>query len=35
MVEAEYIEQRQLVENQTEMLKIQQDIAKSKGRAEV
>ena len=35
MAEAEYIEQRQLAENQAEMLKIQQEIAKSKTRAEV
>ena len=35
MVEAEYIEQRQLAENQAEMLTIQQEIAKSKARAEV
>ena len=35
MVEAEYIEQRQYAENQAEMLKIQQEIAKSKARAEV
>ena len=35
MAEAEYIEQRQYAENQLEMLKIQQEIAKSKARAEV
>ena len=35
MAEAEYIEQRQFAENQVEMLKIQQEIAKSKARAEV
>ena len=35
MAEAEYIEQRQYAENQPEMLKIQQEIAKSKARAEV
>ena len=35
MAEAEYIEQRQLAEFQAEMLKIQQEIAKSKVRAEV
>ena len=35
MAEAEYIEQRQYVENQIEMLKIKQQIAKSKARAEV
>ena len=33
MAEAEYIEQRQLAENQTEMLKSQQKIAKSKARS--
>ena len=32
MAEAEYIEQRQLAENQAEMLKIQQEIVKSKAR---
>ena len=35
MAEVEYTEQRQLAENQAEMLKIQQEIAKSKARAEV
>ena len=35
MAEAKYIEQRQLAENRAEMLKIQQEIAKSKARAEV
>ena len=35
MAEAEYIKQRQLAENQAEMLKIQLEIAKSKARAEV
>ena len=35
MAEAEYIEQRQLAENQAEMFKIQQEIFKSKARAEV
>ena len=35
MAEAEYIEQRQYTENQPKMLKIQQEIAKSKARAEV
>ena len=35
MTEAEYIEQRQYAENQAEMLKIQQEIAKSKARADV
>ena len=35
MVQAEYTEQRQLVENQAEMQKIQQEIAKSKARVEV
>ena len=35
MAEVEYIEQRQYAENQAEMLKIQQEIAKSKSRAEV
>ena len=35
MAEAEYIKQRQLSKNQAEMLKIQQEIAKSKARAEV
>ena len=35
MPEAEYIEKRQLAENQAEMLKIQQEIAKRKTRAEV
>ena len=35
MAEAEYIEQRQYAENQPEMLKIQQGLAKSKARAEV
>ena len=35
MAEAEYIEQKQYAENQPEMLKIQQEIAKSKARAEV
>ena len=35
MAEAEYIEQRQYAENQGEMLKIQQEIAKSKAKAEV
>ena len=35
MAEVEYIEQRQYAENQAEMLKIQQEIAKSKARAEV
>ena len=34
MAETEYIEQRQLSENQAEMLKIQQEISKSKARAE-
>ena len=33
MAEAEYIEQRKYAENQAEMLKIQQEIAKSKARA--
>ena len=35
MAEAVYIEQRQPAENQAEMLKIQQEIAKSKARADV
>ena len=35
MAEAEYIEQRQFAENQAAMLKIQQETAKSKARAEV
>ena len=35
MAEAECIEQRQYAENQTEMLRSQQEIAKSKARAEV
>ena len=35
MKEAEYIDQRQFAENQAEMLKIQQEIAKSKARAKV
>ena len=35
MKEAEYIDQRQLAKNQAEMLKIQQEIAKSKARTEV
>ena len=35
IAETEYIEQRQFTENRAEMLKIQQDIAKSKARAEV
>ena len=35
MKEAEYIHQRQFAENQAEMLKIQQEIAKSKARADV
>ena len=35
MAVTEYIEQRQLAENQAEMLKIQQEISKSKARAEV
>ena len=35
MAEAEYIEQRQYAENQPEMLKIQQEIAKGKASAEV
>ena len=35
MAEAEYIEQRQYAENQAEMLKIQQEIAKSKSRTEI
>ena len=34
MAEAKYIEKRQLAKNQAEMLKIQQEIAKSKARAE-
>ena len=33
MAEAEYIEQRQVVENQAEMLKIKLEIAKNKARA--
>ena len=32
MAEAKYIEKRQLAKNQAEMLKIQQEIAKSKAR---
>ena len=35
MAEAEYLEQRQLVENQAKMLKIQQQIANSKATAKV
>ena len=35
MAETEYIEQRQFTEHQAEMLKISQEIAKSKARAEV
>ena len=35
MAEAECIEQRQYAENQTEMLRSQQEIAKSKARAQV
>ena len=35
MKEAEYIDQRQLAKNQAQMLKIQQEIAKSKARAGV
>ena len=35
MAEAEYNEQREYAENQAEVLKIQQEIAKSKGRVEV
>ena len=35
MADAEYIEQKQFAENQVEMLKIQQEIAKCKLRAEV
>ena len=35
MAEAECIEQRQYAENQTKMLGSQQEIAKSKARAEV
>ena len=34
MAEAKYIEKRQFAKNQAEMLKIQQEIAKSKARAE-
>ena len=35
MAEAEHNEQRKLAENQAELLKIQQDIAMSKTRAEI
>ena len=35
MAETKYTEQRQLSENQAEMLKIQQEIANSKARADV
>ena len=35
MAEAEYNEQREYAESQAEVLKIQQEIAKSKGRVEV